>query len=238
VNKRDIGKEIIEGLEEIKAWRSGERKLRTTTVELPTASDVLAIRKELGLSQDQLARLMGVSVATLRNWEQGRREPHGPARSLLLVASREPVAVLRALSAVGLSDAGKRVGVAQKTARYRAVSAAHSGVASYEVTPDAGISVSRAALARVCRKYGVRKLSLFGSAARKEMKSTSDVDLLVEFAPDSRASLFDFPAMQRDFSELFGHRRVDLVPPEVLKNPYRRKAILPDLRVLYASHRR
>ena len=113
--------------------------------------------------------------------------------------------------------------------------AAHSGTARYEVTPDAGIRVPRAALSHVCRKYGVRKLSLFGSAARTEMKSTSDVDLLVEFAPESRASLFDFPAMQRDFSELFGHRRVDLVPPEVLKNPYRRKAILPDLRVLYEA---
>jgi putative transcriptional regulator len=124
VNKRDIGKEIIEGLEEIKAWRRGERKLRTTKVELPAASDVLGIRKEFGLSQDQFARLMGVSVATLRNWEQGRRQPHGPARSLLLVASREPVAVLKALSAVGLSDEGRRMGVAQKTARYRATSRA------------------------------------------------------------------------------------------------------------------
>jgi len=58
---------------------------------------------------------------------------------------------------------------------------------------------------------------------------------LVEFAPESRASLFDFAAMQRDFSELFGHRRVDLVPPEVLKNPYRRKTILPDLQTLYEA---
>jgi len=115
------------------------------------------------------------------------------------------------------------------------VPVAHSAVAIYEVTPDSGLEVSRTALARLCRKYGVRKLSLFGSAARREMKSTSDVDLLVEFAPESRASLFDFPAMQRDFSEAFGHRRVDLVPPEVLKNPYRRKAILPDLQVLYEA---
>lgn len=97
------------------------------------------------------------------------------------------------------------------------------------------MAVHRASLARLCRKYGVRKLSLFGSAARKTMNSKSDVDLLVEFAPESRASLFDFPAMQRDFSELFGHRRVDLVPPEVLKNPYRRKTILPDLQTLYEA---
>lgn len=122
-----------------------------------------------------------------------------------------------------------------RTLGHMLVPTAHSPTAAYEVTPDSGVEVSRAALARLCRKYGVRKLSLFGSAARKEMKSASDVDLLVEFAPESRASLFDFPAMQRDFSELFGHRRVDLVPPEVLKNPYRRKAILPDLRVLYEA---
>jgi predicted nucleotidyltransferase len=112
---------------------------------------------------------------------------------------------------------------------------AHSPAASYEATPGSIVTVHRASLARLCRKYGVRKLSLFGSAARRTMNSKSDVDLLVEFAPESRASLFDFPAMQRDFSELFGHRRVDLVPPEVLKNPYRRKALLPDLQILYEA---
>ena len=139
---------------------------------------------------------------------------------------------LRGIARKALADVGPS---GRSPAGYVPVPAAHSGVAIYEVTPDAGIKVSRAPLARVCRKYGVRKLSVFGSAARREMKSTSDVDLLVEFAPESRASLFDFPAMQRDFSELFGHRRVDLVPPEVLKNPFRRKAILPDLRVLYEA---
>jgi putative transcriptional regulator len=115
MTKRDIGKEIIEGLEELKAWRRGERKLRTTTVELPTGAGVPAIRKELGLSQQQFARFMGVSVATLRNWEQGRREPRGPARALLLVASMEPAAVLKAFMATGRSG----VGAAQRVARYR-----------------------------------------------------------------------------------------------------------------------
>ena len=101
--RRNIGKEIIEGLEELKAWRLGKTTLKTTTVELPRAGEVSAIRKALGLSQEQFARLMGVSVATLRNWEQGRREPHGAARSLLLVASKEPAAVLKALTAEALS---------------------------------------------------------------------------------------------------------------------------------------
>lgn len=119
--RRDIGKEIIEGLQEIKAWRLGRVKLRTTTVNLPRAVEVPAIRKELGLSQEQFAGLMGVSVATLRNWEQGRREPHGPARSLLLVASREPAAVLKALTSAGplANQAGKPAGAAQKVAHYR-----------------------------------------------------------------------------------------------------------------------
>lgn len=119
--RREIGKEIINGLEEIKAWRLGGTKLRTTTVELPRAVEVPAIRRELGLSQEQFAGLMGVSVATLRNWEQGRREPQGPARSLLLVASREPAAVLKALTGSGLSGthAAKPAEAAQKTANYR-----------------------------------------------------------------------------------------------------------------------
>jgi putative transcriptional regulator len=97
--KRNIGKEIIQGLEEIKAWKRGELKLATHTVDMPRAADVPAIRKELGLSQPQFAGFMGVSVGTLRNWEQERREPHGPARALLLVASKQPAAVRAAFEA-------------------------------------------------------------------------------------------------------------------------------------------
>lgn len=93
MTKRDIGKEIIAGLEEIKAWKRGEKRLRATTIDLPCASDVATVRKHLGLSQEQFATFMGVSVATLRNWEQKRREPRGAARSLLLVAAKQPCAV-------------------------------------------------------------------------------------------------------------------------------------------------
>jgi putative transcriptional regulator len=93
MTKRNLANELIEGLEEIRAWKRGEVKLTTHTVELPRAADVPEIRKALGYSQEEFASLMGVSVATLRNWEQARREPHGPARSLLLVASTNPAAV-------------------------------------------------------------------------------------------------------------------------------------------------
>ena len=59
--------------------------------------DVKAIRQRLGKSQAAFARMIGVSVATLQNWEQGRRQPEGPARMLLRVIDREPEAVRRAL---------------------------------------------------------------------------------------------------------------------------------------------
>jgi putative transcriptional regulator len=99
MSKRNIGREIIQGMKDLKAWRRGELKLRTHTVEMPTASNVSAIRRELGLSQPEFAGFMGVSLGTLRNWEQARREPHGPARALLLVASRQPAAVRAAFEA-------------------------------------------------------------------------------------------------------------------------------------------
>jgi len=117
VIRRDIGKEIIQGLEEIKAWKRGEIKLRTFTVELPRAADVPAIRKRLGLSQPEFARFMGVSVATLRNWEQARREPQGPARSLLLVAARQPEAVIKAFKTAEPATGMKSYRKAQRTAK-------------------------------------------------------------------------------------------------------------------------
>ncbi len=57
-------------------------------------SEVKKIRDQYGLSQDKFAILMGISTATLRNWEQGRRKPEGPARVLLQVAAKHPRALL------------------------------------------------------------------------------------------------------------------------------------------------
>ncbi len=67
------------------------------TFEFPE-TEVRALRKQFGLSQDKFAHLMGISVSTLRNWEQGRRRPEGPARVLLRVASTHPEALLDAAS--------------------------------------------------------------------------------------------------------------------------------------------
>ena len=74
--------------------RGTQRPSRTTTFR-PT--DVQTVRAKLGASQAEFALMIGVSVATLRNWEQGRRTPDGPALALLRVAARNPKAVIQAL---------------------------------------------------------------------------------------------------------------------------------------------
>jgi len=66
---------------------------RTTLSKL----NVRALRDKLKLTQSEFADMIGVSVRTLQNWEQGRREPEGPAKALLRVVEREPKAVLNAL---------------------------------------------------------------------------------------------------------------------------------------------
>jgi len=91
------------------------------------------------------------------------------------------------------------------------------------------------ALRELCRRYHVKKLSLFGSAARGELRSDSDVDLMIEFEPGRAPSLWGTTDMADEFSALFGRRRVDLVPPGVMRNPYRRKTIERDLKVLYEA---
>jgi len=80
-----LGAEILVGIRQIKAGKTG----RVTTIP-----SVASVREKIGLSQPQFARLMGVSVRTLQEWEQGRRAPSGPARTLLLVALRNPRALL------------------------------------------------------------------------------------------------------------------------------------------------
>jgi len=64
-----------------------------------TPLDIKKMRESLHKSQPEFAAMIGVSVATLRNWEQGRRYPIGPARALLKVVSENPRAVLKALAA-------------------------------------------------------------------------------------------------------------------------------------------
>jgi putative transcriptional regulator len=83
--KRDIGAEILQGLREIKRGEFGR------VINVP---DIAKTRKKTGLSQTRFAQLLGVSVRTLQDWEQGRRAPSGAARTLLVIAAKNPQALL------------------------------------------------------------------------------------------------------------------------------------------------
>lgn len=113
--------------------------------------------------------------------------------------------------------------------------ALHSPDTVYRVAARGKLHIPSGRLAALCRRYHVRRLSLFGSAARNEMTPDSDIDVLVEFGPGANASLFDIPALQDELSALFGGRRVDVATPEILDNPFRRRAISQELRTLYAA---
>lgn len=86
--KRDIGQEILDGLRDIKAHKAGEKVLRTHTLKAP--APVHVIRAQMKLSQAAFAGLMGVSLRTVQDWEQGRRKPSGPASALLRIAEQKP----------------------------------------------------------------------------------------------------------------------------------------------------
>ena len=83
--KRDIGREILEGIREIKHGKHGRM------INIPSIS---TIRQQTGLSQAKFAELLGVSVRTLQEWEQGRRLPSGAARTLLRIAAKNPHLIL------------------------------------------------------------------------------------------------------------------------------------------------
>lgn len=93
--KKEAFDELLESVREAGKILRGETKPSREFSFTP--EDVQAIRKKLKKSQDEFALMIGVSVATLRNWEQGRRQPHGPARALLKVAAENPKAVEKAL---------------------------------------------------------------------------------------------------------------------------------------------
>jgi putative transcriptional regulator len=96
MNEKDFNS-LAHSVKQAGKIRRGELKPSRTTIFKP--ADVRAIRTKLGKSQSEFALLIGVSIATLQNWEQGRRRPEGPAQALLRIASINPEAVAQALGA-------------------------------------------------------------------------------------------------------------------------------------------
>ena len=93
--KKETFESLLESVRQAAEIKRGSRKPSRQFKFGPL--DIKAIRQKLHASQSELALMMGVSVATLQNWEQGRRRPLGPARALLRVAARNPKALIDSL---------------------------------------------------------------------------------------------------------------------------------------------
>ena len=93
--KDEAFQELLASVREGGAILRGEKK-PARALEVPEP-DVAELRGQLGLSQSKFAALIGISVRTLQEWEQGRRHPRGPARVLLRVASVNPKAIVEAV---------------------------------------------------------------------------------------------------------------------------------------------
>jgi hypothetical protein len=96
-----------------------------------------------------------------------------------------------------------------------------------------GIDIPQDQIADFCRRHGVRRLSLFGSALRGELRPDSDIDVLVEFEPGCTPGMFGFGQMILELREIFG-RAVDLRTPEDL-SPYFRDEVMRTARPLHAA---
>ncbi len=94
--KDELFNQLVDSIQEAVEIQQGTKEPSRKFVYSPV--DVKAIRKKLKYSQSQFAMMIGVSLRTLQNWEQGRRHPDGPAQALLRVVEKEPEAVKKALT--------------------------------------------------------------------------------------------------------------------------------------------
>ncbi len=97
VAEKSLGARMIAGMEEAAAFMRGEVDVSKYRMHIPAAIDTRAIRKKLNLTQQHFAARYHIPVATLRDWEQGRRVPDAPARALIAAIREEPDVVRRAL---------------------------------------------------------------------------------------------------------------------------------------------
>jgi predicted nucleotidyltransferase len=96
------------------------------------------------------------------------------------------------------------------------------------------LSIDPDRIAEFCRRWRITEFALFGSIVRDDFRPDSDVDVLVTFEPDAPWTLWDLSRMRTELEAIFG-REIDLVEKKALRNPFRRRAILADQRVIYAA---
>ena len=87
---------------------------------------------------------------------------------------------------------------------------------------------------KLCKKYSINELSIFGSSIREDFTQNSDVDFLVTFDQNSKVTLFNIIELENEFAKLLG-RKVDILEKESLKNPIRKNKILSSREIIYAA---
>ena len=99
-----------------------------------------------------------------------------------------------------------------------------------------GVHLDYDEIVRLCKKYGLKELAVFGSSIRDDFKEDSDVDFLISYEDQGVLSytLFDLVRLKDDFTNLL-NRHVDIVEKEALRNPMRKKMILSTAEVIYAN---
>lgn len=97
-----------------------------------------------------------------------------------------------------------------------------------------GVFLDYSDVIRLCEKYFINELSVFGSSIRDDFNQNSDVDILVSFDQNSKITLFDIIELENEFAKLIG-RKVDIVEKESLKNPIRKNKILSTREIIYAA---
>ncbi len=96
------------------------------------------------------------------------------------------------------------------------------------------LSIAKSELAAFCRRHGIRRLSVFGSALREDFGPESDVDVLVEFERDRIPGLLGVAGMEIELSPIFGDRKIGLHTAEDL-SPYFRQEVVDTAEVQYAG---
>jgi len=189
-------------------------------IRRPERGWIRTIRDALGINGSQLARKLGVSKQRISALEKAEIGGGASLNSIRQAAEALDCDLVYALVPRDETLADKVLAEAMQGADMDVVKRIKS--------PEyAGV------IAGICRRYHIRRLGLFGSAARRELTPESDIDLLVEFEQGRAPALSGLMALQQELTRLFG-RKADVATSSILRNPFRRRAIMRELEEIYA----
>jgi predicted nucleotidyltransferase len=180
-----------------------------------------AHRKNRSMALKETSELANLGIRFLSEFERGKE-------------TAEIGKVLKALATLGLEVIVQtRIYVPDSIADVKAEYVASKS--GQLVIPEALQPVSLSNFLDLIRHFRIKKLSLFGSAARGEITAESDLDFLLEFEKGNAPALSGMVRIKDALTELFNGRKIDVATPAILNNPYRRRQIEKDLVILYAA---